>query len=53
MTGGGTKVYVLLPGHRTRPDLEETLDDAPPDQIATVEEERAFADAWLEEPKQR
>ena len=51
--GGGMKVYVLCPGQRTRPDLVETFDDAPSDQIATVEEQRAFADAWREERKQR
>jgi hypothetical protein len=51
--GGGMKVYLLCPGQRTRPDLVETFDDAPSDQIATVEEQRAFADAWREERKQR
>ncbi len=51
--GGGIMVYVLCPGQRTRPDLVETFDDAPSDQIATVEEQRAFADAWREERKQR
>jgi len=35
------------------PDLVETFDDAPSGQIATVEEQRAFAEAWREDPKQR
>jgi hypothetical protein len=35
------------------PDLVETFADVPSDQIATVEEQRAFADAWREERKQR
>ena len=51
--GGGMKVYVLCPGQRTRPDLVETFDDAPSDQIATAGEQRACADAWREERKQR
>jgi hypothetical protein len=51
--GGGMKVYVLCPGQRTPPDLVETFDDAPSDQIATVEGQRAFAGAWRQERKQR
>jgi hypothetical protein len=51
--GGGMKVYVLRPGQRTPPDLVETFDDAPSDQIATAGEQRAFAEAWREERKQR
>lgn len=52
--GGGMKVYVMRPGLRARPqDLVETLDDAPPDQIATVDEQRAFAKAWLAEPSKQ
>ena len=48
--GGGMRIYVLKPGGRARmDDLVETLDDAPPDQIGTVDEQRAFADAWLAE----
>jgi hypothetical protein len=31
----------------------ETFDDAPSDQITTVEEQRAFAEARREERKQR
>jgi hypothetical protein len=42
-----------VPGQRTRPDLVETFDDAPSDQIATVEEQRAFAEAWREAREQR
>lgn len=45
---GGMEVYVLRPGQpAARADLVETLDDAPPDQLATVDEQQAFADAWL------
>ena len=45
--GGGMTVYILRPGRRgSRDDLVNTLDDAPPDQLATVDEQRAFADAW-------
>jgi hypothetical protein len=52
--GGGMRVYVMRPGLRARPeDLVETLDDAPPDQIATVDEQRAFAEAWRAEPRKQ
>jgi hypothetical protein len=52
--GGGMLVYVMRPGLRARPeDLVETFDDAPPDQIATVDEQRAFAEAWLAEPRKQ
>src|SRR5580700_9274424 len=45
--GGGMQVYIMRPGlHGRREDLVRTLDDAPPDQIATVDEQRAFAEAW-------
>jgi hypothetical protein len=45
--GGGMQVYVMRPGLRgRREDLVKTLDDAPPEQIATVDEQRAFAEAW-------
>jgi hypothetical protein len=48
--GAGMKVYVLHPGLRgRRGDLVETLDDALPDELATVDEQRAFRDAWLAE----
>lgn len=48
--GGGMRIYVLKTEGRARmDDLVETLDDAPPDQIGTVDEQRAFADAWLAE----
>lgn len=50
--GGGLRVYVLCLGQRARPDdLVETLDDAPSGQIATVDEQRAFAEAWRAERK--
>jgi len=52
--GGGMRVYVMRPGLRARPeDLVETLDDAPPDQIATVDEQRAFAEACRAELRKR
>jgi hypothetical protein len=51
--GGGLKVYVLRSGQHDRPDLVGTLDDAPAGQIATVDEQQAFADARLNERKQR
>ena len=45
--GGGMQVYVMRPGLRGRQeDLVGTLDDAPPGQIATVDEQRAFTEAW-------
>jgi hypothetical protein len=52
--GGGMQVYVLRPGLPARlEDLVETLDDAPPGQIATVDEQRVFAEAWRNEKKPR
>lgn len=48
--GGGMQVYIMRPGLRgRREDLVKTLDDASPDQIATVDEQRAFAGAWRAE----
>lgn len=48
--GGGMQVYIMRPGLRgRREDLVKTLDDALPDQIATVDEQRAFAEAWRAE----
>jgi len=48
--GGGMRVYVIRPGRPARlEDLVETLDDAPPGQMATVSEQRAFFEAWLAE----
>jgi hypothetical protein len=48
--GGGMQVYVLRPGGASgRGDLVKTLDDAAPDQLATVEEQKAFAAAWRNE----
>jgi len=53
LAGLARRCAVVAAGQRTRPDLVETFDDAPSDQTATVEEQRAFADAWREERKQR
>ena len=47
--GGGMQVHILRPGVPGRPDLVRTFDDAPPDQLATVDEQRAFNQAWLAE----
>jgi hypothetical protein len=48
--GGGMRVYVLRrPGLPGRQDLVQTLDDAPLDQVATVDEQRAFSEAWRAE----
>ena len=45
--GGGMQVYIMRPGlPGRREDLVRTLDDASPGQIATVEDQRAFAEAW-------
>jgi hypothetical protein len=49
--GGGMKVYVIHPGlPASQEDLVKTLDDAPPDQMATVDEQRRFFEAWLARP---
>ena len=48
--GGGLQVYIMRPGLRgRREDLVKTLDDASPDQIATVDEQRESAEAWRAE----
>lgn len=45
--GGGMTVYIMRPGLRARrEDLVATLDDAAPEQLATVDEQRSFAEAW-------
>jgi hypothetical protein len=50
--GGGMGVYVMRPGLTVRLEyMVQTLDDAPPDQLATVAEQQAFFTAWLAEPK--
>jgi hypothetical protein len=52
--GGGMQVYVLRPGRGARlEDLVGTLDDAPPDQMATVDEQQAFFDAWFDAPRRQ
>ncbi|TVZ01707.1 hypothetical protein EAS64_30025 [Trebonia kvetii] len=47
--GGGMQLYILRPGVPGRPDLVRIFDEAPPDQLATVDEQRAFHQAWLAE----
>jgi hypothetical protein len=51
--GGGLQVYVMRPGRGPRlKDLVGTLDDAPPDQLATVDEQRALFEArWTRSTK--
>lgn len=49
--GGGERIYVMRPGHHARlDDLVDTFAGAEPDQLATVDEQRAFWEAWLKEP---
>jgi hypothetical protein len=46
--GAGMQVYVLHAGMRARrEDLVETLADAPPDDLGTADEQRAFHDTWI------
>lgn len=48
---GGKQVHIMRPGLPGRwEDLVKTLDDASPDQIATVDEQRAFSEAWRAGP---
>jgi hypothetical protein len=52
--GGGMQVYVMRAGRSARQeDLVEPLGDASPDQITTVDEQRAFAEAWWAEPRKQ
>jgi hypothetical protein len=47
---GGMQAYIIRPGQRTREeDVVGILDDAPPDQIATVDEQDSFFRAWWTE----
>jgi len=46
--GGGLKAYVLQIGRRaTIDDLVDIFDSAPVEDVATVEEQRRFAEKWL------
>jgi hypothetical protein len=46
--GGGSKAYVLQIGRRaTIDDLVDIFDSAPIEDVATVEEQRRFAEKWL------
>ncbi|SHF91266.1 hypothetical protein [Streptoalloteichus hindustanus] len=50
--GGGMEVYVMRPGHKSSvDDLVETLADAAVEQLGTVDEQRAWRDAWFAEVK--
>jgi hypothetical protein len=52
--GAGMRVDVLRLGRGARPDdLVETLDDAPADQLATVDQQRTFAEARRDEPSKQ
>src|SRR5438445_3727542 len=50
--GGGLKAYVLQIGRRASiDDLVDIFESAPIEDIATVEEQRRFAEKWLAVPK--
>ncbi|HEV3462288.1 MAG TPA: hypothetical protein VG413_09610 [Candidatus Dormibacteraeota bacterium] len=50
--GGGLRAYVLEVGRRASiDDLVDIFDSAPIEDIATVEEQRLFAEKWLAAPK--
>lgn len=50
--GGGFRTYLLRPGRKASvSDLVDTLADAPVALLATVDEQRAFFEAWLREPR--
>jgi hypothetical protein len=50
--GGGRRIYVMRPGQKAaRDDLVDTLADAPIDQLATVDEQQVYRDAWHAETK--
>jgi hypothetical protein len=50
--GGGRRIYVMHPGHKaSRDDLVDTLADAPIDQLATVDEQKMYRDAWHAEAR--
>jgi hypothetical protein len=52
--GAGMQVYVLHAGMRARrEDLVETLADAPPDDLGTADEQRAFHDTWIADRDKR
>lgn len=49
--GGGERIYVMRPGRgATFDDLVDTLADATVDQLATIDEQRAYWDAWMQQP---
>ncbi|MCG3749681.1 hypothetical protein [Amycolatopsis sp. Poz14] len=46
--GGGWRIYVMRQGQGAGfADLVDTFDEAPVDQLATVEEQEAYWEAWL------
>ncbi|GAB3393013.1 hypothetical protein [Amycolatopsis echigonensis] len=45
--GGGERIYVLRPGQKASAnDLVDTFADGPIDQVATVDEQHSFWEAW-------
>ena len=52
--GGGKKAYITRLGHQAvRTDLVDIFDDAEPDAVGTVEEQRAFHQQWVQSLRQR
>jgi len=50
--GGGLKAYVLEVGRRASiDDLVDIFDSASIEDVATVEDQRLFAEKWLAAPK--
>ena len=48
--GGGEAIYVMRPGQAASPDdVVDTLADAAVDQLATIDEQRAYWEAWLQQ----
>jgi hypothetical protein len=45
--GGGMLVYVQRLGVPGRPELVNTFDDAEPEQLGTVDEQKAFHSEWI------
>jgi hypothetical protein len=49
--GGGERAYVMRPGENaSSDDLVDTLADAAVDQLATVDEQYAYWEAWRQQP---
>jgi hypothetical protein len=49
--GGGEVIYVIRPGQVARLDeAVDTLADAAVGELATIDEQRAYWEAWLQQP---